>query len=54
MVVTKGMLELLKEISNLCDQASEVVFENEKTKEILNTCDNLVNKIDGYLNEKEG
>lgn len=41
--------ELLQKIADLCYQASEEIFENEETKEILLACDKLQILIDCYL-----
>lgn len=38
--------DLLRQIADLCAIASETIFEDEKTAEILNACDNLVDLID--------
>lgn len=46
-------INLLQKISDLCYLASEEIFENENTKEILNTCDNLTILIDVYLEKIE-
>lgn len=43
------MKELFKKIAELCSQASEEVYEDDKTKEILNTCDKLQDLIDRYI-----
>lgn len=48
-MVTNKMRELLQRISNLCYQASEKIFENGDTKEILDTCDKLQDMIDNFL-----
>lgn len=48
-MVTKEMKDLLKRLEDLCYQVSEEVFENEETKEILDTCDKLELLINGYL-----
>ena len=48
-MVTKEMKELLEQISDLCCQASDEIFEDENTKEILKACDKLRDLIDGYL-----
>lgn len=49
MDVTSKMKEILKEIAELCRQASEEVHEDDETKEILNACDKLQDLIDGYI-----
>lgn len=41
--------DLLKRIADLCCQASEEIFEDDRTMEILNTCDKLQDLIDEYL-----
>lgn len=48
-MITNEMKELLKKISDLCYQASEEVFETEKTKDILDVCDKLQDMIDNLL-----
>lgn len=52
-MVTREMKELLEQISGLCYQASNEVFEDVDTKNILKTCDKLQELIDRYL-EYEG
>lgn len=47
------MKNILKQISDLCNKASEEVFENDQTREILNTCDKLQYLIDDYFNINE-
>lgn len=45
---------LLKRISDLCYQASEEIYDDDKvngTGGILNLCDQLYEKIDKYLEE---
>lgn len=54
-MVTKEMKSLLQQIADLCYLAGEVIFENDETRSILNSCDNLSSQIDELLNsEKEG
>lgn len=50
-MITDDMKRLLQKISDLCYKASEEVYENGDTKEILNTCDILQELIDRYLNK---
>ena len=47
-------MDLLKEIANLCETASDTIFEDESTVEILNACDTLMDLIDDYVEKTEG
>lgn len=49
-MVTNKMKDILNKLNDLCYKASEEIFENEETKEILETCDKLQMLIDKYLN----
>lgn len=51
-MVTQEMKDLLKEILDKCNLASEIVYEDGKTLKILNACDHLVSIIDEYLESK--
>lgn len=49
-MVTEEMKDLLKQIETLCCKASDEIYENDETADILNTCDSLQEKINNYLN----
>lgn len=46
MGITENMMELLEQLAELADRVSDEVWENERTKDILDACDRLVNMID--------
>lgn len=50
--MTKEMIQLLNQLANLADEASETIFDDDKengTGGILKLCDKLTMKIDEYL-----
>ena len=55
-MVTKEMRELLERLADLAAQASDEVYDDDDadgTAGILNMCDQLVEKICGYLLEAD-
>ena len=50
--MTKEMIQLLNQLADLTDEASETIFDDGKeegTGGILKSCDELTMKIDEYL-----
>ena len=50
--MTKEMIQLLNQLTDLADEASETIFDDGKkngTGGILKLCDKLTMKIDEYL-----
>ena len=50
--MTKEMIQLLNQLAELADEASETIFDDGKKKGaggILKLCDKLTMKIDEYL-----
>ena len=57
-MITKEMKELLQRLADLAAQVSDEVYDDDNengTMGILRTCDQLLEKIDSYLeNEQKG
>lgn len=50
--MTKEARNLLQQIADLCEQASEEIHvETQEEDDILTTCDKLMEQIDEYLNK---
>lgn len=48
-MITKEMKKLLEKVADLSYQASEEVYREEGTADILNLCDKLYEKIENYF-----
>ena len=50
--MTKEMIRLLNQLTDLADEASEIIYDDSKeegTGGILKSCDELTMRIDKYL-----
>lgn len=52
MGITKNMMDLLEQLAELAARVSNEVWEDERTRGILDTCDQLVDIIEKNCHEE--